>query len=111
MVGVVEPLLLVVEFDDVTPVTKKSSVPTFRTAFWLLIVAIRGLDNTCTLPCVSRKLSSEAKFAVCRANPKSPCPSDEAMTEPARPGVIVASPDEILPVVVSVVPGLTEPMA
>jgi hypothetical protein len=31
-------------------VTKNSSVPTFRTAFWLLMVAMRGLESTCTLP-------------------------------------------------------------
>src|SRR5690554_5433646 len=32
-------------------VTKNSSVPTLITAFWLLMVEMRGLDRICTLPC------------------------------------------------------------
>ena len=35
-------------------VTKKSSLPTFKTAFWLLRVATRGVDKTFALPWVSR---------------------------------------------------------
>ncbi len=54
-----------------TLVTKNSSVPTFSTAFWLLIVATRGLDSTCTDPCVSRNWISAAKFAVCSARPNT----------------------------------------
>ena len=68
MVGVVVPVplpvpvpvLLVVD----TLVTKKSSVPTFNTAFWLFMVAMRGLDSTCVLPCVPKNSSTAAKLVV-----------------------------------------------
>jgi len=43
----VEALDVVLFFN---PVTKNSSVPTRITAFWLLTVLTRGLDNTCTDP-------------------------------------------------------------
>src|SRR5690606_34813005 len=54
-----------------TLVTKNSSRPTFSTAFWLFMVAMRGLDSTCTLPWVSRKDSSAAKLLVWNARPNS----------------------------------------
>ena len=60
VVAVVPTAVVVV----VMPVTKNSSVPTFNTAFWLFSVAMRGLDNTCTLPCDSRKFSKAAKLLV-----------------------------------------------
>ena len=60
-------MVLVVE----TLVTKNSSVPTLSTAFWLFRVAMRGLDSTCTLPWVSRNVSSAAKFEVASASPNT----------------------------------------
>ncbi len=50
-------------------VTKNSSVPTFSTTFWLFSVAMRGLDNTCRLPWVSRKEINAAKLLVWNARP------------------------------------------
>src|SRR6267143_132538 len=50
-------------------VRKNWSVPTFRTAFWLLSVAMRGLDSTWTDPCDSRKVSNAEKFLVWKASP------------------------------------------
>src|SRR5471032_322058 len=38
-------------------------------AFWLFMVAIRGLDSTCTEPCDSRKEIMAAKLAVWKARP------------------------------------------
>ena len=43
-------------------VTKNSSVPTLSTAFWLLSVAMRGLDSTCTLPWVSRNVQQRREI-------------------------------------------------
>jgi hypothetical protein len=60
------PLVVVVV---VTPVTNSSSVPTLSTAFWLFSVAMRGLDSTCTSPCVCRKFSSAAKLLDWKARP------------------------------------------
>jgi len=68
-----------------TLVTKKSSVPTLSTAFWLFSVAMRGLDNTCTLPCDSRKFNSAAKLLVWKAKPNrvpDPVAASEARFEP-----------------------------
>ncbi len=48
----------------VTLVTKNWSVPTFRTAFWLLRAATRGLDKTWMFPCDSRNSSKAAKLLV-----------------------------------------------
>src|SRR5690349_22682977 len=53
----------------VTFETKSSSCPTLSTAFWLLIVATRGLESTCTLPCRSEEHTSELQSRrdlVCR---------------------------------------------
>src|SRR5207245_4043142 len=55
--------------------TKSSSCPTLSTAFWLLIVATRGLESTCTLPWVSRKVTSAAKLLVEAARPTT-APAD-----------------------------------
>ena len=77
-----------------TLVTKKSSVPTLSTAFWLLSVAMRGLDSTCTLPWVSRNCISAAKLLVWKARPNNPpmtegsvirsLPGDEDSEEPVK---------------------------
>jgi len=80
----------------VTLVTKNSSVPTLITAFWLLSVAMRGLDSTCTLPCDSRKLSSAAKLLVCNASPNT----DPGTSAPAIKA-LVAEPIKVLPPVPS----------
>ena len=66
--------------DAATLVTKNSSVPTLSTAFWLLSVAMRGLDSTCTVPCVSRNCSSAAKFCVWIASPNSAPPGTPAVS-------------------------------
>ncbi len=59
--GVIEVEFDVIVFEVETSVTKYSSLPTFITAFWLLIAVTRGLESTCTLPCVSSKLSTPLK--------------------------------------------------
>ena len=64
-----------------TLVTKNSSVPTLSTAFWLLSVATRGLDSTCTLPCVSRKVSSAAKLEVGEREPEDVAAGDGVIDE------------------------------
>src|SRR5258706_10888233 len=51
--------------------TKSCSSPTLSTAFWLLSVATRGLDSTWTLPWVSRKVRSAAKFELATASPST----------------------------------------
>src|SRR5512146_1627299 len=54
---------------------------------------MRALDNTCTLPCVARKLSSAAKWLVWKARPNSvpaaaPAGSSEAVVgSSVAPGV------------------------
>src|SRR5579864_2492391 len=65
---------------DVTAVTKNWSVPTLSTAFWLLSVAIRGLERTCTAPWVWRKVSNAAKFVVWNASPNRDAPGFEKLT-------------------------------
>ena len=42
----------------------RSSTPIFNTAFWLFNVEMRGLERTCTAPCVSRNVINDAKFRV-----------------------------------------------
>ena len=67
--GVETELVAVDEVLVDMPVTYSSSLPTLSTAFWLLRVAMRGLDRTCTLPWVCKKFSSAAKFAAWKARP------------------------------------------
>src|SRR3990172_5930703 len=67
-VCVAVPLVIVVV---VTFVTKKLSVPTLSTALVLFKVATRGLESTCTEPCVSRNCRRAAKLDVCSARPKT----------------------------------------
>ena len=99
VVVVAVPVVVVLE----TLVTKNSSVPTFSTAFWLFRVAMRGLDSTCTLPCVSRKFSSAAKLLAWKARPNNdPAPLPEARL---TPGVEVIAPLVIAPAVAKVDPG------
>src|SRR5256886_14523586 len=76
-----EPALVVVVV-VLTLVTKNSSVPTLSTAFWLLSVAIRGLESTCTFPWDSRKVSNAAKLGVCSASPNTAPAGFEAANEP-----------------------------
>src|SRR6185295_6127041 len=98
----------------VTLVTKNSSVPTLSTALLLLMVAMRGLESTCTLPCVSRKVSSAAKFLACSARPKTdpaaPLVPVAAAARPAgstvNPGATIGTPDGV-----RVVPPVTCPTA
>src|SRR3954463_7196769 len=69
-------------------VTKKSSVPTFSTAFWLFSVAIRGLDSTCRSPWVSRKEINAAKLLVWNARPNNvPGVPAKVAIVPGAPGV------------------------
>ena len=70
-VGVCCVVVPVVVVTVETLVTKNSSVPTLSTAFWLFSVATRGLESTCTVPCVSRNWISAAKFDVCSARPNT----------------------------------------
>src|SRR5882672_11535832 len=73
---------------EVTLVTKNSSVPTLSTAFWLLIVAILGLERTCRSPWVSRKEMSAAKFPVWNASPnKEPGAPTPAEITPGAAGL------------------------
>jgi len=76
-------------------VTKKSSVPTFSTAFWLFRVAMRGLDSTCTSPWVSRKLSSAAKLLVWKASPNRP-PRLRGSVMRSAPGMLLRSGFEMV---------------
>src|SRR5258708_32116047 len=78
----------------VTLVTKNWSVPTFRTAFWLLRPATRGLDKTWTFPCDSRNWSKAAKLLVWTAGPNPPAP-----TGPAADTAVPAKPVPRTPVV------------
>ena len=81
--NVVVPLLLLVPAVIVPPatfVTKYSSTPTLRTAFWLFKVAIRGLDRICTSPWLSRKPSTAAKPFVASARPSVPAPPEGSET-------------------------------
>src|SRR2546430_9249416 len=78
-----EPALVVVVV-VLTLVTKNSSVPTLSTAFWLLSVAIRGLESTCTFPWDSRKVSNAAKLGVCSASPNTAPAGFEAAKAPAE---------------------------
>src|SRR5258708_14075345 len=78
----------------VTLVTKNWSVPTFRTAFWLLRAATRGLDKTWTFPCDSRNWSKAAKLLVWTARPNTPAP-----TAPAADTAVAAHPVPPTPVV------------
>src|SRR6185369_9271538 len=63
--------------------TNNSSNPTLSTAFWLFSVAMRGLERTCTTPCDSRKVSSEAKLFVWRAKPNTAPAGLVAAKDPA----------------------------
>src|ERR1700676_1824118 len=106
-------------------VTKKSSVPTFSTAFWLFSVAMRGLDNTCSLPWVSRKDTNAAKLLVWNARPNRvpgvPVPAaiapGEAGFEDRRefvatvPSGLIAVKALMAPLGVSVPPGPSTPPA
>lgn len=53
-------------------VIKNSSVPTLSTDFWLLMAAMRGLNSTCTRPCVSKKWIKAVKLSTPNAGPKIP---------------------------------------
>src|SRR5665811_1688785 len=66
---------------------------------------MRGLDNTCTLPCDSRKFNSAAKLLVWNAKPNR-VPDPVAPSE-ARlaPGVAVTKPLVSAPAVARLVPG------
>jgi len=57
----------------VTLVTKNWSVPTFRTAFWLLRAATRGLDKTWTFPCEIQKLKQSSEILRLNSEPEHPC--------------------------------------
>src|SRR5258708_3271168 len=106
-------------------VTKKSSVPTFSTAFWLFSVAMRGLDNTCRLPCVSRKEISAAKLLVWNARPNNvpgvPVPAaitpgeagfaDRSELADIEPSAFVDVKALMVPLGVSVPPGPRTPPA
>jgi hypothetical protein len=50
-------------------VTNNASEPTLSTAFWLFMVAMRGLESVCTTPWVSRNVSRAAKLAPWNAMP------------------------------------------
>src|SRR5205814_9905598 len=63
---------------------KDSSGPTLGTAFWLLSVAMRGLESTCTFPWDSRKVSNAAKLGVCSASPNTAPAGFEAAAAPAE---------------------------
>jgi len=76
-------VVLVVE----TLVTKNSSVPTLSTAFWLLIVASRGLESTCTSPWDSRNVNRAAKLLVCSARPNT-APAGFSRATVAAPAAI-----------------------
>ena len=62
------PVVVVLE----TSVTKYSSSPTLITAFWLLVTVMRGLESTCTLPCVCKSSITPEKSLplVCLLNAK-----------------------------------------
>jgi hypothetical protein len=73
---VVPPVIVVLPVSPELPleilVTNSESVPTLRSAFWLFIVATRGLDRCATTPCESRKVRRAAKFLPWTAMPKIP---------------------------------------
>ena len=92
-------------------VTKKSSVPTLSTAFWLFMVAMRGLESTCVLPWLPRKSSTAAKLGVWKARP-SRLPAVVAADSSAAPGVTEMRPSPMLaptPLGESEPPGETTP--
>src|SRR5258708_10758623 len=87
MVGDCVLVVPVVVVFVVTLVTKKSSVPTFSTAFWLFSVAMRGLESTCRLPWVSRNEINAAKLLVWNARPnRVPGVPTPAAIEPGAAG-------------------------
>ena len=105
-------LLVVLPTGDVvvdTLVTKKSSVPTFSTAFWLFMVAMRGLDSTCVCPWVPRKSSTAAKLLVRKASPSSE-PGAVAAASMDCPGSADTRPLMSWPVCPSWLPGPTMPI-
>src|SRR5450756_3192617 len=66
---------------------------------------MRGLDNTCTLPCDSRKFNSAAKLLVWNAKPNR-VPDPIAPSEVRlAPGVAVTKPLVSAPAVARLVPG------
>src|SRR6266513_5053707 len=73
-------------------VRKNSSVPTLRTAFWLFMVAMRGLDRTWTRPCVSRNCRRAAKFFVWNASPSREPPGVPESRVPVVPLVAKLAP-------------------
>ena len=77
-------------------VTKNSSLPTFSTAFWLLSAAMRGLDSTCSVPCVCRNDSIDAKLLVWNASPKT-APGTPVPGSSVEPGVDDRTDDDSTP--------------